>query len=157
MQILSFLLPAKLALAVCAAQRARPPDFIQIFLFIPVGDPYPAWTGNRGDSSSVCISCTCRGLLHLAFKMLIYILKPFASSFFFFFFYFFYLALLSVLLPLQNVKATAGFQGRSSGFFAVEGKMGETAVKDKSLLTFKKGYLLPAHRASSACQAVNLP
>lgn len=87
MQTPSLLLSAKLALAARSARRARPPRFYPDFLFIPLGDPYPAWTGNRGHSFSGRISRARRGLLHLAFKMLIYILKPFASAFLFFFFF----------------------------------------------------------------------
>lgn len=92
-------------------------------------------------------------LLRLAFKMLICILNPSASSFFFNLFFFFHLALLPVFLPLQNSKATAGFQGRASGSFPVEAKMGKPARKAKSPLTFLKGCTSP----SSACQALNLP
>lgn len=141
MQTLFISLPAKPALAVCSARRAQPPHFIQILFFIPVGDPSPAWPGNRGHGFSV-LSGDCCFWLSL---ILIYILKPFASSFCFFFF--FRLALLPLLLPLPSSKATAGSQGRASSFFAVEGKTGETAVK-KSPLIFRD-YLLLA-RASSA-------
>lgn len=92
-------------------------------------------------------------LLRLAFKMLICILNPSASSFFLIFFFFSHLALLPVLLPLQSSKATAGFQGQASGSFPVEGKLGKPALKAESPLTFPKGCTSP----SSACQALNLP
>lgn len=135
-------LPSCVLCPACSAPRFHPD-----FRFIPAGDPSPAWTGNRGHGSSVL-------LLRLAFKMLICILNPSARSFFFKLFFFFnHLALFPVFLPLQNSKATAGFQGRASGSFPVEGKMGKPTIKAKSPLTFLKACTSP----SSACQALNLP
>jgi len=56
-----------------------------------------------------------------------------------------------VLLPVRTSKATAGCQGRSSGFSAVEGTAGETTRKAKSLPTSEKGGLLPSPESAPNC------